>query len=246
MNQPWKLIASSLVTILLAAGCGGPSNSGSSVPADSSGGTTQPASNPAAAANSAPNQGTPDLGTTQGVTTIPQDKLPIGDYMPPLDDDRIEVAKPKGWQALPRDSDFLTRFYETNRNGLPRIEITVEARTYGDLTTVTAANVEQFATLVAADLGELELVEKVLPLQIGGTPCARYVGRVDLKLAGGQTISAERQRLLVLHDSRLYTIDLLVMPNTLRKSRDAAYAACASLRFGTASEPPATGELLPE
>ena len=243
MNQPWKLIALGLVTIAPTVGCRDSSQPSTPPAAPASGnvpGTTRPGNSPAGAANSAPDQ-----AAAQGVTKIPRDQLPIGDYMPPLDEDRIEIAKPKNWQALPRDSDFLTRFYESNRNGLPRIEITVKPQTYGDLTTVTAENVEQFAQLVAADLGELELVEKVLPLQVGSTPCARYVGRVDLKLATGQTISAERQRLLVLQDSRLYTIDLLVMPNTLRKSRNAAYAVCASLRFGGGGEPPAAGDLLP-
>jgi len=241
MNQPWKLFAVGLISIVLATGCGGsgkPAAQTPPTPADNGGpvvpGATDSASSPIAPA------------AKPGLTKIPPEKLAIGDYMPPLDDDRVEIAKPVGWQALPRDSDFLTRFYQTNRNGLPRIEITVEPRTYGDLTTVTAENVESFVKLVAAELGDLELIENVIPLQIGDTSCARYVGRVDLNLQGGQKIIAERQRLLVLRDSRLYTIDLLVLPNTLLRSRDAAYAVCASLRFGEAKQPAAAGALLPE
>jgi hypothetical protein len=252
MNRPGKLLAVALVPVFLTTGfltvgCGDPNKSPASAPASSGGSDTAPATSPQPASDTVSSPGISSaVPTTQGVTKIPQDKLAIGDYMPPLDDDRVEIAKPQGWQAMPRDSAFLTRFYRTNRNGLPRIEITVEPRTYGDLATVTSENVEQFVKLVAERLGDLELVEKVIPLQIGDTPCARYVGRVDLKLSAGQTISAERQRLLVLQDGRLYTIDLLVMPKTLRQSRDAAYAVCAGLRFGGGQQPPATGELLPE
>ncbi len=241
MNRPGNLIASCLVTVFLAIGCSDSSKSSSSAPASPGGtasGVTQPASDSPVAPNSAPVR-----ATVRGVTKIPEDKLAIGDYMPPLDDDRIEIAKPQGWRALPRDSDYLTRFYEANPNGLPRIEITVEARSYGDLETATSENVEQFAELVAADLAALELVENVIPLQIGDTACARYVGLVELKLAAETKISAERQRLLVLQDGRLYTIVLLVLPNTLRRSRDAAYAVCASLRFGEEIDPPTTGDL---
>lgn len=247
MNRPWNLFASGLVTnlltgmllvgILSASGCrdsSSPSNVAPATPGIPTGDT--PVASP-----------DPEAAPVPGVTKIPAGELAIGDYMPPLDEDRIEIAKPKGWLAFPRDSNFLTRFYQTNRNGLPRIEIKVEPKTYDDLATVTPENVEQFAKLVAVELGDLKLVEAVLPLQVGDTPCARYVGLVELKLPTGKKISAERQRLIVLQDGRQYTIDLLVLPNTLRKSRNAAYAVCASLRFGGGSlEVPATGDLLPE
>jgi len=244
MNRLGKLIAGGLVTISLGMGCSDSSKSSSSAYTSTGGastGVTQPTSSSAVASKSDPVR-----VTVPGVTKIPADKLAIGDYMPPLDDDRIGIAKPQGWRALPRNSAYLTRFYQSNPNRLPRIEITVEVRTYGDLETVMSENIEQFAKLVAADLGDLELVENVVPLQIGDTACARYVGRVELILAAEKKISAERQRLLVLQDGRLYTIDLLVLPNTLRRSRDAAYAVCASLRFGKGSALPTTGKLLPE
>ncbi len=222
MIRPGILTVAVLVVV---AGCGG----GGTTPSDAGG----PAGPAKAASGGSPEvaASAPTAAPQSAVIKVPREKLSIGDYMPPLDDDRIEIPKPQGWQALPRDSDYLTRFYQTNRNGLPRIEITVEPRTYGSLETATAANVEEFARLVAGELDDLELVENVIPLVIGETACARYVGRVDLKLSAGQTISAERQRLLVLHAGRQYTIDLLVLPNTLRQSRDAAYAVCAGLRF---------------
>ncbi len=241
MNRPRKLIAVASLAALMTTGCTGSSTPGT--PATSGGSPSVATPTAGRPADTTAKSGPAQPGTAKGVIRVPQDKLAIGDYMPPLDDDRVEIAKPQGWQALPRDSAYLTRFFQTNRNGLPRIEITVEPRTYGEIESVTADNVEQFAKLVAKDLGDLELIENVLPLQIGETACARYVGRVDLKLAAGQTINAERQRLLVLQGGRLYTIDLLVLPNTLRQSRDAAYAVCASLRFGGPPHPAGDGLL---
>ena len=138
------------------------------------------------------------------------------------------------------------RFREPNREGLPRIELKVETRSYGDLETVTSVNVEQFAKLVAAELSDVEFIEKVVPMLIGETACARYVSFVGLESAKGITTIAERQRLMVLHNGRLYTIDLLVNQNTLKQSRNAAYAVCASLDFGQVNEPSTTGDLLPD
>jgi hypothetical protein len=156
----------------------------------------------------------------------------LANYLPPLDGGRIEIAPPANWRTMPRDSNYVTRFYKTDRNGLPRIEVKVEERSFGDISTVTRDNVQRFAELVAADLKTqgTELVEPVIPLVLGEVPCARYVTSLKLKM-GDKTISAERQRLLVLNAGRLYTIDLLVLPATLKRSRDAAYAVCSSMRF---------------
>ncbi|MFV1964869.1 MAG: hypothetical protein ACC628_05565 [Pirellulaceae bacterium] len=156
----------------------------------------------------------------------------LSDYLPVLDDGRVEIAPPAGWNVLPRGGSHLTRFYKNNRNGLPRIEVKVEDRRYGDISTVTTDNVGKFAERVAAELEERgkRLLEPVIPMVLGEVPCARYVTLLQLTM-GEKTISAERQHLLVLHGGRLYTIDLSVLPATLKQSRDAAYAICSGLRF---------------
>jgi hypothetical protein len=164
-----------------------------------------------------------------------QQKTPsaeLANYLPPLDGGRIEIAPPAKWRTMPRDSDYVTRFYKTDRNGLPRIEVKVEESRFGEISSVTRGNVERFAEMVAADLKAqgTKPIEPVIPLVIGEVPCARYVTSLQLNM-GDKAIPAERQRLLVLNEGRLYTIDLLVLRDTLIRSRDAAYAVCSSMRF---------------
>jgi hypothetical protein len=168
----------------------------------------------------------------------------LGAYLPPLDDGRVEIAPPDGWGVLPRDSAYLTRFFKENRSGLPRIDVRVEADRYGDLGTATDQSVEEFAQQVAAELEAegTKPLEPVLPMLLGDVPCARYVVATKLRM-GDRVIAAERQRLLVLRDGRLYTVDLLVLAQTLKKDRDAAYAVVAGLRF---PDPGAAGAELPD
>lgn len=164
-------------------------------------------------------------------------------YLPPLDHDRVEVAPPAGWRPLPRDNEYLARFYKHDRNALPRIEIRVEDGAFS-MTTVTEDNVAEFAEEVAKQLGEAKagsLLEPVLPMVINETPCARYVEALKLKMPSGLA-PAERQRLLVLYGGRLYTIDLLVLPDTLKSSRDEAYAVCAGMRFLDVSSRPTVSD----
>jgi len=249
MNRAWQLIVCGLVAISLTVGCGRspstvPNASGVKLPLDGPVATSNPTSPDSPAMNPA----TSGI-TSQVVHKIPIEKLEIGDYMPRLDDGDggyVEIATPEGWVPIPRNSDYLMRFHEPKRKGLPRIELKVETRSYGDLVTVTSENVEQFAKLVAAELSDVEfIIENVVPMLIGETACARYVSFVRLESTAGITTVAERQRLMVLHNGRLYTIDLLVNQNTLRQSRNAAYAVCAGLRFGQETEPSTAGDLLP-
>lgn len=165
---------------------------------------------------------------------VSADNLPIGDYLPPLDGGRVEVPIPSGWTPLPRESKYLARFFKNDKNGLPRIEITAEDKSYGDIDTVSDANVIQFATAVAEDLKSQgkKLLEPVLPMMLGPTSCARYVVKVELVMPQGSVI-AERQTLIARHNGRTYNIQLLVLPNKLLTDRDAAYAICAGMKFSS-------------
>jgi hypothetical protein len=180
---------------------------------------------------------------SQEVRKVPAQGLPIVDLLPPLDSARIEIPTPSGWSPLPRDSKYLVRFYKDDKNGLPRIEIIAEDKSYAGLETATEQNVGELARSVAKELeGQgKKLLEPVLPMVIGSTPCARYVLNVELKLPQS-SIVAERQTLIVLRDKRVYTIQLLVLPKRLLADRDAAYAVCAGLKFDSpATDAPTKG-----
>jgi hypothetical protein len=172
------------------------------------------------------------------VKEIPANSLPaVSDPIPNLDGGRIDVAPPEGWKFLPRSSDYVIRFYQSDPNGLPRIEITGEDWGQGNvMRTVSRENVEQFAQLIDAELKKAgkELIEPVLPMVIADTPCARYVRGITLQYRRDGKVSnmfAERQVLLTLYNGRLYTIDLRVLPQTLLQYRDYGYAVCGGLKF---------------
>ena len=185
------------------------------------------------------------------VVRIDAARLTVDDYLPPLDGGRIEVAPPTGWRPMPRDNKYLVRFYEQDRNSLPRLVLTVEERGVGDITDGTAENITKIALALGEELAakETALLEPVVPMVIGDIPCARYVSNLKLKLQTN-TILAERQTLVVVRGGRRYVIDVLVLPNRLLQGKDAAYAVCAGLRFpkpaatpeATSPEPAATPE----
>jgi len=163
----------------------------------------------------------------------------LGDYLPPLDGGRIEIATPDGWKPMPRDSKYVVRFTELDSGGgLPRIDVVVEENKLGGFTDVTESNVADFTAAVAKELkaNGTAVIETPIPMVIGSVPCARYVSHLKLQIGVG-TILVERQTLALLHAGRLYKIDLLVTLNKLTESRDAAYAVCSGLRFPDVESP---------
>jgi hypothetical protein len=199
--------------------------------------SAEPATNVPGATSSNPPDAAVAPSATPGtgeIRKLSAAELPIGDYLPPLDNGRIEIPIPKGWSPMPRDSKYVARFFKDDKNGLPRIEILADDKSYGGIATVTATNASVFAKAVAQDLGEKRLLEPVLAMEIGSTPCARYVMKVELKMPQGSVV-AERQSLVTVHEGRAYTIQLLVLPNSLLADRDAAYAICAGAKFGAAA-----------
>ncbi|MCB1104276.1 MAG: hypothetical protein KDK74_06040 [Cephaloticoccus sp.] len=157
----------------------------------------------------------------------------LGEYLPPLDAGKIEIAVPDGWKPLPRDSKYVVRFANVNSGGgLPRIEVIVEESSLGGIADLTEDNVIDFASAVGKHLQEsgTAVIEPPLPMVIGSVPCARYVSHLKLKIGEG-TLLVERQTLALLHGGRLYQINLLVEVDQLVESRDAAYAICAGIRF---------------
>jgi hypothetical protein len=202
---------------------------------------------PSAAVEQPAEKAKPVAASVMEIVRIDAAELTVGDYLPPLDGGRIEVAPPSGWRPMPRDSEYLVRFYKQDRNSLPRLNVTVEEGAVGGISDATAENIAEIALALGEELiaKETALLEPVVPMVIGTVPCARYVSNLNLKLATN-TILAERQTLVVVRGGRRYVIDVLVLPNRLRQGKDAAYAVCAGLRFpeaNTSLQPAVTPEL---
>lgn len=225
-----------VLVVLTLPACGKPA----SVPSSPASSTEAPASDEPVAAQPAPTKVT----AASEIKKYAASDFTLGDYLPPLDGARIEIATPDGWKPMPRDSKYVVRFSElAGGGGLPRIDVVVEESSLGGLTDVTEANVVEFAVAVAKDLeaSGTAIVEAPLPMLLGSVPCVRYVSNLKLKIGEG-TLPVERQTLVLLHAGRLYKINLLVELKKLTESnRDAAYAVCCGVRFLSA-EPPDANE----
>ncbi|MDP6442280.1 MAG: hypothetical protein QGG36_25120 [Pirellulaceae bacterium] len=157
----------------------------------------------------------------------------VGGAMPPLDDGRIQLAPPDGWRARPRKTGFVVRFYFNANLTVPRIHVTAEDAAFAE-PEVTEENLHGFVTHVAERLeGEgAPLVEPVIPMVVGETPCARYVKKLRIRLTsaeGEQSLTVERQILETVIASRRYTIDLQTPLGKIPEFRQAGYAVAASL-----------------
>lgn len=180
--------------------------------------------------------GSSDLPPTKKVSVS---KLPpLDDYLPPLDDGKVQIAPPKGWKVMGREKNYLTRFYLSDQIGFPRILITVDASMLEGIDTVTPENVSELASATAASLKERKaaVLEAPRPMIIGDNALVRYV----LK-AKQRDVALEKQMLQTVVNGRLYTVDLQVNAGDIEKHRDAAYAVAAGLKFssgGAPAEPP--------
>ncbi len=217
---------------VLVAGCGGGDGGG-----NGNGGST----------NGGP---APATGSGGGDGEIKQYKLSelpkLGDPLPPLDGGRVQLAPPTGWHVLPRSSDYVTGFYKTDRNKLPRIIIDGADEADGPAT-LTAAELPAFVKKIEAevnkDLTDNEvLLEPVRPLILGDTPCARYVRAAKIRVLSS-AVAAEQMFLVTVLNGRRYTLRLQVAKGELLGARDACYSVAAHLKpaegapSGPAAEP---------
>ncbi len=217
-----------IVAVLLLAGC-----SGAAGPANPSGNTPGGAQTGGAADDGS---GSPAANAPKGPKTYKLSDLSVGlgDYLPPLDEGRVEIAPPGDWRVGSRQKDYVVWFHQyKDARLLPQIRVTAEDAPEDAPQNATAADVDAYAKWVAGsvekDLGAKEtLIEPVVPLVLGENAFGRYV-RAGKK--GGGLI--ERQMLTTTHDGRVYTIELIVLPEELKKRevRDAGYVVGAGMKF---------------
>ena len=161
---------------------------------------------------------------------------PVDDYLPPLDDGRVEIAPPKGWKTLARMPKYLVNFNQGKSvNDFPRISITAENAPAGT-TDLTEANAYEFAAAVAAQLRaekKKAIAESPKPIILGDRVWSRYVRN---PFFGGDPIAI--QMLQTVHGGRQYNVELIVNVKDerdyaadLQTSRDAAYSVAAHMKF---------------
>jgi hypothetical protein len=184
---------------------------------------------------------------------------PIGDYLPPLDDGRIEIAPPAEWKPMPRDARYLARFVKGKVSELPRITVTVWDTPLPAITELTEANAGQLAAELITQLkkDKKTVPEPPKPIVLGETLFLRHVRLAKLPSGGNVVVQA----LDTVRGGRIYTVELIADVDaprgdqyeaSLKNVRDFGYAVAANLKFtggdSGASEapaepsPPAAGE----
>ena len=152
----------------------------------------------------------------------------LGEYMPPLDEGRLEIAACKGWNWGRPGGEILVVFkpQDAEINSLPRVLLTVEESPFLELDNVTPANVEDFVSLVADSLADAKPQEPVRAVTAAGQPFAQYT-----LLAKRRSQIVVRQVLQTIVDSRVYTLQLEVYQPELDQHKMALNVIAASMKF---------------
>ncbi len=190
--------------------------------------------------NSSQDSNAPSTPPTNALGMLPTDKLsPLGDYLGiDFDNGRLKVAGPEGWPTGPRsDKDYLVQFVRKRGSKLPSITVTARDASFTDIRSSTRQNVQQFAALIKQEVGDSAIVEDVRPILIGDKACARYVKKISLN-----NIIADQQVLDMLHNGRIYSVNLRVAVNKVQDYVYDAGTVAAGLKFLETDEPASPAE----
>ncbi len=165
----------------------------------------------------------------------------IGEYMPPLEGGKLEIASPENWDWARPGRDYVVGFvpHGSKLNSLPRILVSAEECPYPDIRRVSKDNVQEFAQAVSASIAGQEVAKPVRPLILGDNVFACYV-----TFAKSKNAVVSRQILETVVEGRRYIVRLEVYERQFDKYRDAAYAVAMSMKYqaGGDSPPPEVEE----
>lgn len=157
----------------------------------------------------------------------------VGEYLPPMDEGRIEVAPPQGWVPAPRGSKFLVRFIPDATTDYPTIIVTADDS--DGVKNATSANLKK----LAAEVKEAESVKQAKPIVIGD----KFHGVLYRKLSREKdSVNKIIDRLMVatVVDGRRYTVELRARSEaSQRDNQKYLYAVAHGLRFAKAPGEPA-------
>ncbi len=152
----------------------------------------------------------------------------IGEYMPPLDGGKLEIAAPKGWDWANPGGDVLVAFKpkDAEINSLPRVLLSVAESDSVGIHDVTPENVNAFVKQVSDSLPEPKPKEPVRAVTLGKHHFARYVtfGKRRNQVVAQQTLQTAV-------GGRAYTLRLEVYQHQFEKYQWAVSAVAASMKF---------------
>jgi hypothetical protein len=162
-------------------------------------------------------------------------KLPeLGDYLPPLDDGRLEVAPPKGWHVPSASSKYVVRVQKSVRDTYPSVIVTAEDYGGQGVRDVAEENVRDFAAQVAEAVGKK--ASAVQPRKIGSFMGAAYAKRAKVRQPVTRILDVLYLETVV--SGRKYRFELRSEEGSLDKDRPYLYAFVGGTRFLEATSPP--------
>ena len=162
-------------------------------------------------------------------------KVKIGDYMPPLEGGRLEIAPPEDWDWDRPGGDYIVGFVPrgSELNSLPRILVSAEDSPYPEVRRVSRDNLQEFVTTVSDSIADKKFAKPVRPLILGENAFACYGTFVRKNNA-----VVSQQVLETVVAGRRYAVRLEVYERQFDKYRDAAYAVAMSMKFETGGDSP--------
>lgn len=218
------IIATILLGILLSFGCKEPSENPGGAPQSSRGGD--------------------DSGTVEGLEKkiawlqFEKDKLPgVEDFYVPLDENKLELAPPEGWNVLPKKPAYLIAFGADPAKQRPMIVFNKDSNKelYG-VNNLDHLNLEPFAGSIMAE----QKTDKVRMVEFGEFLGVTYTKR--MKDSSGP--SFDHFFLVTVIEGNRYTFRLITDEGGLDKYRDNLLAVVKGMkilmsRTDRTSQPPA-------
>ncbi len=160
----------------------------------------------------------------------------MGDYMPPLDGGKLEIAAPKGWDWANPGGGVLVAFKpkDAEINALPRVLLSVADSDFPGIDDVTSSNVEEFVRQVAGSIADQKPKESARAHTLNGRPFARY-----LVLGKRRNQVVVQQILTTVAGSRVYTLRLEAYQAQFDKYESMLDVIAASMKFTGDEEPAA-------
>lgn len=195
--------------LVLLAGCGAPSDQGS-------GGTR--------------------AGATSAGAAKERDPPKLGDYLPPLDKGRIELAPPEGWYVPPASSKYVVRVQKSRAAMYPSVIVTAEDYQGEGIFNVSSENVSKFAEQMAAALKKNKSAVKRFER-------GKFVGAAHAKRGKVRTPVTKIIEILCLETvvaGRKYRIELRSEDGSLQRDQPYLFAVVDGIRFraaGTEGKP---------
>lgn len=154
----------------------------------------------------------------------------IGDYLPPLDGGRLEIAPPKGWNWANPGGGVLVAFkpQDIELNKLPRILLTVADAGLLGMDDVTAENVAAFVSHVSDAAADKKLRAPVQATTIAGRQFATY-----------QILGKRRNQVVIQHflativEGREYRLQLDAYQADFAKVKSTIEVVASSMKFPT-------------